>query len=158
MRMLNALRVIRACALALWLGCSLAMLGAILLVLRYTGGDELRACEVVTMLTAAAGSVRLLAGLAALGAQAGVFYSRAPEAPAGWRRSVPAILVAAALAAAVVSAFWLAPQTVVSHAGPGATHVAHARFLIPVRALVMLGVEAFVVLAALIAGFVDVKR
>jgi hypothetical protein len=97
-----------------------------------------------------------MTGLVVLAMQAAVFYSRSADAPTGWRRYVPATLVLAALAAAAVSALWLTPQTVVAYATAGSQ--AHARILIPVRGMVMLGVEAFLVLAALVSGFMDSKR
>ncbi|MGD0093018.1 MAG: hypothetical protein ABSE73_24160 [Planctomycetota bacterium] len=149
MRLLTAVRTIRVCALALWLGSGLAMLIAIPIIIRQHPNDELRACEIANWLILDAGRIRLALALFTLGCQAILFYSRSPAAPTGWRRLTSTLLVMAALAAVLAVQQYLGLRVVMSAAlGSGAAHSGH--LVLSQRGMILLVLEAILVAAALI--------
>lgn len=155
----QAARAARVCALALWVGCAVAILTAILVLGgERGGGDRVRAWEVVSMVTASGACAKLVLALAALTAQAVLFYSRSSDADKGWRRHVPALLIMAALGAAVAGMAWQDPRIVIAYARLGTRGAAaETRLAMPLAGIALLGVEAAAVAAALIVSLAGGK-
>lgn len=159
MRFLAAAHAVRTCALALWLGCTLAMLAVILLTIRYSSGDLMQACEIVNKLIVNAGKARLVFALAALAAQALLFFNRSAAAPSGWRRFVPALLVMAALAGGAVSERSLYLMQAASYsADAAAAGTFHAHLRLAPLGLNLLVLETLLVAAALLLTVTKLAR
>ena len=164
MRFLAIMRSIRACALALWLGGGLAMLAAILLVIKYRADDPLLACDIVNALVLNAGKAKVAIGLLALAAQAVLFFGRAQAAPPhptlspggiGWgerRHFAPMLLVMAALAAAIGCEFSLSLTLMMSHFGIAAGGAPQKHLHVSSIGLALFVLELVLVAAALAMG------
>jgi hypothetical protein len=153
MSLTKAARALRVCALAIWLGATVMAVIAVPLI--YRNVDALRAGDVASGVLTVTVKAALLAGLAALAGEAVVFFARGTDAPAGWRRYVPAVCLMAALALAVAAVFKVEPQAYMA-SGPIKPGDAPVQIRLRVAAstgvMCLLGAQAVLSAAALIAS------
>ena len=113
MSLLSTARAARALSLGIWLGgIVMSFIVARVIFDERIGLDRMRAGGIVFIILQQAGRLKTALALIAIGAEALIFYSRASDAPKGWRRHLPAALLLLASAIALFAILWLLPRII----------------------------------------------